>query len=232
MKKLSYYIFLCILFFTPLSLAKDVQDLIGKKVVLFDTDFFCSYNLHVNGHVTSGCILEGPIKYDLVDTGDAKYIVFGPSTNKRGFSSTNAFIYNVEDNEILMFGIKPNEENAEWKMLSPLVTISEILDHEKIDVKEKVSNGEKISNEIDKNILQEIKEYYMESCTAEAPKKLCDCIFDNHVIFYPDKDKFLNTDVTFNYRKAKGISAPEISLDESESLLDPLVEIMGICYAQ
>ncbi len=87
------------------------------------------------------------------------------------------------------------------------------------------------ANEIDEDTLEEIKTYYMESCVAEAPKKLCECIFDNHVISYPEKDKFLNTDVAFNYLKENEIDAPEISLEDMEGLLEPMMEIMGICYS-
>ena len=88
-----------------------------------------------------------------------------------------------------------------------------------------------LANEIDEDTLEEIKTYYMESCVAEAPKKLCECIFDNHVISYPEKDKFLNTDVAINYLKENEIDAPEISLEDMEGLLEPMMEIMGICYS-
>ena len=87
------------------------------------------------------------------------------------------------------------------------------------------------ANEIDEDTLEEIKTHYIESCVAEAPKKLCECIFDNHVIYYPEKDKFLNTDVAFNYLKSNKEAAPEISLEDMEGLLEPMMEIMGICYA-
>ena len=88
-----------------------------------------------------------------------------------------------------------------------------------------------LANELDEDTLEQIKTYYIESCVAEAPKKLCECIFDNHVISYPEKDKFLNTDVAFNYLKENEIDAPEISLEDMEGLLEPMLEIMGICYS-
>tara|TARA_B100001250_G_scaffold400676_1_gene411523 strand:+ start:839 stop:1156 length:318 start_codon:yes stop_codon:yes gene_type:complete len=87
------------------------------------------------------------------------------------------------------------------------------------------------SNELDKDTLEEIKIFYIKSCVVEAPKKLCECIFDNHVIYYPEKDKFLNTDVAFNYLKENKIDAPEISVEDMEGLLEPMMEIMGICYS-
>ena len=97
-----FYLF----FFTNPIFAKEVDNLIGKNVQFtFSNGTVCSFSLHKNGEVTSDCITEGPIKYEIIESNDLRYIIFGPSTNKKGFSNTNAILYDVEDKVTLKFGI-------------------------------------------------------------------------------------------------------------------------------
>ena len=217
--KLLFSIIFCLFLFNTHAFTKEVDDLIGKNVKFtFSSGVSCSYNFHKNGEVDSDCIKEGLIQYKLIESDDLKYITFGPSTIK-GKDYTIAIFYDVEDKITLNFSVLPNEENAQWMKIRNEFEITEIV------------KKENISNELDKDTLEEIKVYYVESCVKEAPKKLCECIFDNHVIYYPEKDKFLNTDVAFNYLKENNLNAPEISIEDMEGLLEPMMEIMGICYS-
>ena len=75
----------------------------------------------------------------------------------------------------------------------------------------------------------EMRSMYIKSCMIELPnQKACECIFDTHKKSLSEAE-MLNTDVTFNYRKAKGISKPSISSQSKEKILKLAMQVMPVC---
>ena len=70
---------------------------------------------------------------------------------------------------------------------------------------------------------------YIEDCKNDVPnQKTCECLFD----FANDKltgEEMLNSDLTFAYRKANGISSPKISSESETKIMGVMGPAFGAC---
>ena len=70
---------------------------------------------------------------------------------------------------------------------------------------------------------------YIQDCMNEVPnQKTCECFFD----FANDKlteEEMLNSDFTFAYRKANGISSPKISSESETKIMSITGPAFGAC---
>ncbi len=128
--KIIYLITFSYFFFISTVFSKNIDDLIEKNVnVFFPDGSSCSYSFHNNNEVKSECIIEDIMKYQIIDSTDLRYIIFGPTTNQKGSSASYAIFYDPKDNATIRFAMKVNREDSKWRTFSPKVEISEIINN-------------------------------------------------------------------------------------------------------
>ena len=69
-----------------------------------------------------------------------------------------------------------------------------------------------LADELGTELIKEMKTFYINDCKEEAPVGVCECLFDSLIDAELTKEELLVTDLTFDYRKAKGI--PETTEQE------------------
>ena len=74
-----------------------------------------------------------------------------------------------------------------------------------------------------------MKTFYINDCKEEAPVGVCECLFDSLIASELTKEELLGTDLTFDYRKAKGIPETQLSEDKNLEIMGIMYNSMGVC---
>ena len=86
-----------------------------------------------------------------------------------------------------------------------------------------------LADELGAELIKEMKTFYINDCKEEAPVGVCECLFDSLIASELTKEELLGTDLTFDYRKAKGIPETQLSEDKNLEIIGIMYNSMGVC---
>jgi hypothetical protein len=87
-----------------------------------------------------------------------------------------------------------------------------------------------LADELGIELIKEMKTFYINDCKEEAPVGVCECLFDSLIDAELTKEELLGTDLTFDYRKAKGIPETQLSEDKNLEIMEIMFNSMGACF--
>ena len=86
------------------------------------------------------------------------------------------------------------------------------------------------ADELDKELIKEMKTFYIDDCKEEVPIGVCECLFDSLIATELTEEELLGTDLTYDYRKAKGIPETQLSEDKNLEIMEIMFNSMGACF--
>jgi len=86
------------------------------------------------------------------------------------------------------------------------------------------------ADELDKEVIEDMKTFYINDCKEEAPIGVCECLFDSITSAELTEEELLWGDLTYDYREAKGIPETELSEDRINEIMEIMMNSMGACF--